>query len=289
MVGQGSCLDRYDEVYVLKLYTAAWLPHLDRILKLIRHHLRPRSVVLRLSRNIEAVAREHSLSDGQVILGNPVEGPAQFEENGLRFEADVLKGQKTGFFLDQRDNRQQVRQLARGRQVLNVFSHAGGFSVYAAAGGAASTIDLDISGHALASAKRNMRLNHSLVDVANCSHATVKANAFDWLSNAPESGFDLVVIDPPSLAKKESEKAGALKSYHQLAMHGMRLLRRDGVLVCASCSAHVSAEEFFATVRVATQSHGSHVNEMFTTKHAPDHPATFPEAHYLKCIYLRRS
>ena len=102
-------------------------------------------------------------------------------ETGLRFEADVVRGQKTGFFLDQRDNRRQVESLAAGRQVLNAFSFSGGFSLYAARGGATVVTDLDLSAHAVAGARRNFQLNQSLATVASCRHEAVQADAFSWL------------------------------------------------------------------------------------------------------------
>lgn len=285
----GLVLDRYEECAVLKVYSACWLPHRDRLRVLIDHHLHPRHLVLRLSRNIRQAAEGLHLSDGQMLQGGAVSNPVVFRENGLSFEADVLRGQKTGFFLDQRDNRQRVRELSRGRDVLNVFSHAGGFSVYAAAGGATSTVDLDISGHALDAARRNMILNRNKPNVSSCAHNTVKADAFEWLARQPASGFDLVVIDPPSLARRESEKPGAITAYKNLADAGIRLLRPGGILVSASCSAHVAAEEFFDTVRQVARRSTEPVRELQTTQHAPDHPATIPEAHYLKCIFLKRS
>jgi 23S rRNA (cytosine1962-C5)-methyltransferase len=208
-----------------------------------------------------------------------------FLESGLHFEADVLRGQKTGFFLDQRENRRRVESLARNRDVLNAFSFSGGFSVYAARGGARSVTDLDISTHALESARRNFALNQAVVK--NCRHETIQADAFDWLAANSNQKFDLIILDPPSLAKREAERAGAIRAYGKLARHGIAHLRPGGILVAASCSAHVSNEEFFAMLREIARDSGRKFQEMQTTAHAPDHPATFPEAHYLKCIYLR--
>src|ERR1035437_2271083 len=133
----GLVLDRYDQTLVLKLYTAAWLPRLEEITGLITTRLCPDRIVLRLSRNIQKLAQQQGgKADGQVLLGPPLDGPVTFLETGLRFEVDVVRGQKTGFFLDQRENRRQVEALARGREVLNAFSFSGGFSLYAARGGA---------------------------------------------------------------------------------------------------------------------------------------------------------
>jgi len=292
----GLVLDRYDSTFALKLYTAAWLPWLERIRKLILDSINPERIVLRLSRNIQAAAAEHAesetsapkgLRDGQIIHGPALDGVVTFLETGIRFESDVLRGQKTGFFLDQRENRQRVETFAAGADVLNAFSFSGGFSLYAARGGAKSVTDLDISAHALAAAERNFKLNLAHPNVARCKHNAVQADVFEWIERAKAAQFDVVIIDPPSLAKRETERAGAIQAYGKLAANGIRLVRPRGVLVAASCSAHVSAEEFFTAVRAAARNSGRRFEELGTTGHAPDHAATFPEAQYLKCIYLR--
>ncbi|HEY3167499.1 MAG TPA: class I SAM-dependent methyltransferase, partial [Candidatus Binatia bacterium] len=210
-----------------------------------------------------------------------------FLESGLCFEADVVQGQKTGFFLDQRENRRAVESLALDRDVLNAFSFTGGFSVYAARGGARSVTDLDISRSALAEARRNHALNRHLANIASCRHEMIRADAFEWIEQGPKLGFDLVILDPPSLAKRESERSRAIQAYCKLANGASLRLKRGGILVAASCSAHVSEEEFFTAVRQAMKASGRKVTELRTTNHGSDHPATFPEAHYLKCIYLR--
>jgi 23S rRNA (cytosine1962-C5)-methyltransferase len=245
-------------------------------------------IVLRLSRNIQdAAKRQFKFTDGQILRGPPLDGPVVFLENGLKFEADVLSGQKTGFFLDQRENRRIVETLAHGRAVLNAFSFSGGFSLYAARGGAKSVTDLDISAHALEASRRNFQLNHSLRAIANCPQKTIQADAFEWLANAPAKQFDLVILDPPSLAKREQERAGAIRAYGRLAEMGIRCLRPKGILLAASCSAHVSADEFFEAVRRTAAKSGQKFAEMQTTRHAADHPASFKEAKYLKAIYLK--
>ena len=210
-----------------------------------------------------------------------------FLESGLRFEADVRRGQKTGFFLDQRENRRRVETLARGRTVLNAFSFSGGFSLYAVRGGAKSVTDLDISNHALASAKRNFQLNQGEPTVAACQHESIQADAFDWLAGNAGRQFDLIVLDPPSLAKRETERAGAIRAYAKLAESGLNHLSPGGILVACSCSAHVSAEEFFKAVEQAARGAGRNFIGLQTTRHSPDHPATFPEAEYLKALYLK--
>ena len=314
----GLVLDRYDATLVLKLYTAAWLPRLGKLSALVWAQLKPERIILRVSRNVGRLLDPGSTSnarprrragaaasmdptsgslpapaaadrprDGEVLLGPPPEGPVTFLETGLRFEADVLRGQKTGFFLDQRDNRRNVESLAGGRRVLNAFSFSGGFSLYAARGGAASVTDLDISAHALAGARRNFALNGSNPAIAHCAHECAQADALDWLRAGRRRQFDLIVLDPPSFAKREAERPAAIRAYEKLAGLAIQRLARGGILVACSCSAHVTAAEFFAAVRRSAAGSKRPFDEMRTTSHAPDHPATFREADYLKAIYLR--
>ena len=283
----GLVLDRYDRTFVLKLYTAAWLPRLEEISQLISSVLPCERVVLRLSRNIGTVAETRfSRRDGQVLIGSPPGGPIIFQETGLSFEADVLHGQKTGFFLDQRENRRLVESLAQGRSVLNAFSFTGGFSLYAARGGARSVTEVDISPHALAGSKRNWELNRAETNVARCEREAVQADVFEWLGKT-RTKFDLIILDPPSLAKRETERAGAIRAYGQLAGLGIARLNPQGVLLAASCSAHVDAEEFFMAVLQVAAKSGRKFTELQRAGHAPDHPARFTEMEYLKAIYLR--
>src|SRR5664279_266061 len=282
----GLVLDRYDTTFVLKIYTAAWLSRLDEILALFKEKIPCERIVLRLSRNIQTVAERRAppRRDGQIVFSQLAEtwlgAPIIFLENGLRFEADVLRGQKTGFFLDQRENRREVETLARGRRVLNAFSFSGGFSVYAARGGAKSVTDLDISAHALESAKRNFALNKNFPGVAACRHETVQADTFEWLAAGGEK-VDLIVLDPPSLAKRATEREGAIRAYERLNSQSIEKLAHAGILVAGSCSAHVSAVEFFDAVRRAAAKSGRKFTEFKTLQHPPDHPATFKEAEYL--------
>lgn len=277
----GLVLDRYGPAAVLKLYTAAWFPHLPDVLAAVGEALPGSGVVLRLSRNIAAQAAQAGLQDGQVLQG-AVPERVVFRESGLRFWADVRRGQKTGFFLDQRENRRRVERLSHGRAVLNAFSFSGGFSLYAARGGAASVTSLDISPHALREAHENFALNPELLS----PHTTVQADVFEYLRE-PGPDFDLVVLDPPSLARRAAEREGALRAYARLTRSGIARVRPGGALLSASCTAQVSAEAFVALVLAEAQASGRAFGVLEQTGHAPDHPAAFPEAHYLKAVYLQ--
>lgn len=284
----GLVLDRYARTLVLKLYTAAWLPRLGELTALFKESLLPERIVLRLSRNIQDLAQaQFQAADGTVIAGPNLAGPVTFLENGLRFEAEVLRGQKTGFFLDQRENRRRVEALAANRRVLNTFSFSGGFSLYAARGGARAATDLDLSAHALDSGRRNFQLNAELSAVAACPREAVRADAFEWLNAHSGRKFELIVLDPPSLARREAERGAAIRAYQRLASLGIAHLSSGGILVACSCSAHVTAPEFFTAVRAAARESGRSFQELETVGHAADHPATFKEAEYLKAIYLR--
>jgi 23S rRNA (cytosine1962-C5)-methyltransferase len=279
-------LDRYAETLVLKLYSAVWLPRLREIQEMIAAALSPAALVLRYSRNMAQTAqRDFGMHEG--VLYGATDDTVVFNENGLKFEAEVIRGQKTGFFLDQRENRKRVGQQAAGAEVLNAFSFSGGFSLYAAQGGAKQVTDLDISMHALAAGDRNFALNRGIRAVGSCHREKIQADAFAWLADGPRAQFDLVVVDPPSLAKRESERAGGIAAYERLVVSALRRVRRGGVLVAASCSAHVSAEEFFAAVDRAALPWNT--RKLWTTRHAADHAVNFREGEYLKCVALKCS
>jgi 23S rRNA (cytosine1962-C5)-methyltransferase len=284
----GLVLDRYADALVLKLYSAGWLPHLPTLQGLFETTFPTLPVVLRLSRNIREATSRAGLEDGMVWKGTLAVERQIFLENGLRFYADIRRGQKTGFFLDQRDNRHKVGALANRSDVLNAFSFSGGFSLSAARGGARSVVSLDISEHALSEARENFALNQGVPAVAACRHETVQADVFEWFRTSGNSRrFGLVIVDPPSLAKRETERARAIVAYRQLAASAIGTVAAGGLLVSASCSGHVSGPEFFGAVRAAGTASGRRWMELETTEHPPDHPAGFPEAKYLKCIYLR--
>jgi 23S rRNA (cytosine1962-C5)-methyltransferase len=300
----GLVVDRYEATLVVKLYSLAWLPWLADLRAALEGVLRnvpgtceapgtwqppgTSSIVLRLSRELVGQPeRLYGLSDGVALAGPPTDGPVQFSENGLRFEADVLRGQKTGFFFDQRDNRARVEKLAAGRRVLNVFAYSGGFSLYAARGGAAAVTSLDSSAPALAAAERNFDLNRQLPAVAACRHTILVADAFAGLADLRQRGerYDLVIVDPPAFAKQADEVGAAVRRYEQLTGLALGVLAPGGTLVMASCSSRVAAATFFAAVNRAATQAGRPLVEIDRTGHPIDHPIHFPESAYLKCLY----
>ena len=284
----GLIIDRYDNTYVLKLYTTAWVPHLSFLLRGLTAVAQPKRVVLRLSRFVQRQTDAlYGLAEGQLLLGKPLKNGVRFLENGLYFEADVVQGQKTGFFLDQRDNRARVEPLAAGKRVLNVFAYTGGFSLYAARGGAKEVVSLDMSQPALANAMRNFKLNRAHERVAVAEHELLVGDAFLTMKQliANRRRFEMVIIDPPAFAKRKEEVERAVSAYGRLVRLGLRLLRPGGILVMASCSSRVGAEQFFEVVHKAAVGAGRPLQEIERTGHAIDHPISFPEGAYLKCLF----
>lgn len=284
----GMVIDRYADTAVIKLYSLAWFPHLATIVEALVALLPLRSVLLRLSRNIQAdVQAEFGLQDGDVVWGTAVNAPVQFLENGLTFSADVINGQKTGFFLDQRDNRQKVGDLSKQKSVLNVFAYTGGFSLYALRGGASHVVSLDLSKPALEMAHENVLLNGFSAE----RHETAVGDAFDLMAEFKEQKrrFDVVVIDPPSFAKRKSEVNRAMSAYRKLVRLGVQLVHHRGTLVMASCSSRIQAEPFFELVHDAAWAGKRPLTELERTQHALDHPITFKEAAYLKCLFAEVS
>ncbi len=283
----GLIVDRYADTLVVKLYTLAWLPHLLDIsegLKIVQPFER---LVLRLSRNIQALATHYRLHDGQALIGDKPAEPIIFLENGLYFAADVIHGHKTGHFFDQRENRAQVRELSSGRRVLDVFSYTGGFSVYAAAGGATSVASLDISAPAMEATKSNLALNQGNSHIAALQHTPIVNDVFVGLArlHLEHLKFDIVIVDPPSFAKKQAEVERALSAYRQLTRLALNVLHDEGILVMASCSSQIKSDVFFKTVIGEVKAMGAHPDEIARTSHALDHPFTFPEGEYLKCLF----
>lgn len=286
----GLVVDRYEDTLVIKLYSEAWLAHLADVLPALQTVYPTERWVLRLSRYLQKHPA-YGLEDGQVLKGEPFEPPLTFQEYGLTFAADVLKGHKTGFFFDQRENRRLAATYAEGQRVLDVFSYNGGFSLHAAAAGAFSVLSMDISTHALASAGHNMALNTDRAEVRECQHETMAADAFEGLSKLHAAGrtFEVVIVDPPSFAQNQGDVEKALGAYSKLTALALRVTEPGGLLVMASCSSRVSPDAFYATVHNAAIRAEKPLYEIERTGHAPDHPVpdSFPEGRYLKCLFAR--
>ncbi len=278
----GFIADVYNKVLVIKLYSHIWFPYLNWMIPCLIEIVNCDAVVLRLSRTLQSKGATFNLHDGQVIFGDLENEVVIFKEHGVLFSANVIKGHKTGYFLDHRHNRRRVGELSYNKTVLDVFSYAGGFSVHALHGGAKKVTSLDISRQALEMAQENASLN-----THEGTHDIIIADAFEGLQSLinQKKTFDIVVIDPPSFAKRENEISRAKKSYAKLAKLGAQLVNSNGILVLASCSSRIIAEDFFKISEEHILSAGRSFEVQEKTYHDIDHPVNFTEGAYLKCGY----
>jgi len=210
----------------------------------------------------------------------------EIKENGLTFLVDLAGGQKTGYFLDQRENRLALRGLAEGARVLDCFCHTGTFSVYAAFFGATSVLGIDISAEALETARRNAARN-GLEKI--CTFR--EGNAFDELRAMDRAGerFDLIILDPPAFTKSKETVEGAVRGYKEINLRAMKLLPPGGFLVTCSCSYHMQEELFLEVLMDAARDTGRQLRLVELRRQAKDHPVlpASPETHYLKCAVLQ--
>lgn len=205
-------------------------------------------------------------------------------ENGLRFNIDWLRGQKTGFFVDQRDNRSLLEHYSRGRRVLNMFCYTGGFSVYALRGGAVKVDSVDSSAKAISLTEANVAMNFG----PDAPHSAYAVDAFKYLDSTPEGSYDLIVLDPPAFAKHRNALRNALRGYQRLNAAGIAKVAPGGIVFTFSCSQAVSREQFRLAVFSAAAQTGRRVRILHQLTQAADHPVNIyhPEGEYLKGLIL---
>ena len=278
----GLVVDRYADSLVVRLDTLAWLPHLRSVLAPLIELTEPERIVMRASRRISS-SLPTGLHDGATLLGDPPTGEITFRENGLIFEADIERGQKTGHFLDQRANRLLVGERCRDADVLDVFCNTGGFSVHAAAGGARSVHSVDLSPHAIDATSRHMELNRAEREFST-DHTTAVADAFDALESLVDrrARFDVAIVDPPSFAPNAASVPGARRAYRRLTALAIQLLGSGGTLFQASCSSRIEAIDFHDLIADELDMAGFKATDEVRTAHTIDHPIAFPEGAYLK-------
>lgn len=275
----GLTVDRYGPYLSVQFTSKAlYAAHRDPILGALQEAVQPAGIVLRTEKGI-LDEEGLELRDG-VLDGAVPEEPFEIDEGGLRFGVDLRTGHKTGFYLDQRENRARVARYAAGRSVADVCCYTGGFGLYAAAAGAAAVVGVDASQRTLDLAGANARRNGlSGTDFE-------RGDAFRWLEAAAEEGrrFGLVVLDPPRFARSRRGVPSALKAYERLNTLALRCLEPGGVLATFSCSGRVSAEAFAEAVGRASARAGRPLRILERLGQAPDHPvqATCPETTYLK-------
>lgn len=281
----GVTLDVYAGTGVLDLSTEgteAWAPALERE---ARRAFDLETLIVRRT----GASRDAGSTRGSQAPDDALPGRVAFRENGLRFFADYGSGQKTGFFLDQRENRARLRALASGRRVLNLFSYTGGFSVAALAGGAAQAVDVDASAGALELASEHRRANGFDSGPADFTRADV----FEDLRRRVAEGetWDAVVCDPPAFAKKRGDVDRAARGYKDINRLAMRLVAPEGILLTCSCSGAIDPTLFQQIVFAAEIESGAAFSLFARQGAGPDHPVAIdcPEGEYLKGMWLVRT
>ena len=220
---------------------------------------------------------------GSAWLEGGVEVPVLVKENNVAFEVDFIDGQKTGFFVDQRDNRELLKTYSKGKNVLNTFCYTGGFSVYAAAGGAALVDSVDISKDAVALAGKNMELNFPAFN-----HNTIAADCFDFLGEIEKDHYDIIVLDPPAFAKSAKAVANACRGYKQINLKAFRKIKKGGLVFTYSCSQNIDKDLFQKIVFGAAADAHRNVRIIHQMHQPADHPINIyhPEGEYLKGLVL---
>ncbi len=275
----GLVVDRYDDAIVFQIATAGLDAMREEIVTALREVFSPNSLV---ERSDMPSRKEEGLSDVRcnlVPIGTRVR-TVEFQECGLHFFADVLEGQKTGFFLDQKDTRQAVRRLASGRKVLNLFSYTGATGIAAMAGVAVCVHNVDESASALEGCAKHATMN----GISASNFTTERADIFQWLATKRDMAYDMVMVDPPALIKSAKDAEEGRKAYHFLNRAAMRLVGDGGILVSSSCSHYLLEEDLAFILRRASVQAGVWLKVLSVTRQSADHPASvyFPEAAYLK-------
>ena len=237
-----------------------------------------------LRNNDDAIRIKEGMTCFTKVLHGELPGETIISENGVKLAVDVRGGQKTGYFLDQKDNHLFLRQFCRDARVLDCFSYIGGFALNAAVGGAREVTAVDISESAVELIRRNAALNGAQINA-------VCANCFDFLRAQVKAGekYDVVVLDPPAFTKAHANMANACRGYKEIALSAMRLLPAGGVLATHSCSYHMPEDVFVNTVLSAAQDLHRQVRVITLRRQDIDHPvlAGYPESHYLKSLWLQ--
>ncbi len=280
----GLIVDRYADYLAVQPTALAISRRLNVLVPILVDLVQPRGIVIRNERGVTQLEGV-DVPEGP-YWGQPPDGPIFITEHGIRYGVDLTAGQKTGFYVDQRDNRRAAAAYCHGKRVLDMFCYSGGFAVSAAVlGGAREVVAVDTSEKAISLARANADLN----GVANLHFQT--GDAFHTLDQLVADGerFGTVILDPPKFARSRARLDDALMAYHRLNLMGVLALERGGTLVTCSCSGHVTREDFLHMLSGVAQRSGREIQILEQRGAAPDHPvsATCLETEYLKCFICR--
>ncbi len=281
----GLIIDIYHEVAVLQTHHNGFHPYIHFICEALLKVFQDKIQII--FHRDESLSRNHNSESGKFIYNSSsVPTPSvTISENGYSFEVDYMKGQKTGFFLDQKDNRVISESLAKGRNVLNCFCFTGGFSIYAGGGGATSVTSIDVSQSALQILNKNIEINK---DHIKAHFETLKADVMEYLKEVKPGQFDLMIVDPPAFAKTLSKRHNAIMAYKRLNSMAISKIKKGGIILTFSCSQVVDTELFTHTITAAAMESGREVRIAGRLSQAPDHPVNIfhQETSYLKGLLL---
>ena len=278
-------IDKFGEHFVIQTLALGMDLWKDAIVTSLREIFRSEKIY---ERNDVAVRELEGMVQQKGFLSEVFDTKIIIRENGLLFEADLENGQKTGYFLDQQDNRRAIRHIVKDADVLGAFCYTGSFEVHAGHYGARSVLGLDISENAVSQAQRNARLNglEEKIRFEAC-------NAFDALKkwSRETKKFDVVMLDPPAFTKSRENIGKAISGYKEINLRGMKLLRSGGFLVTSSCTNLVSPELFLDTIRSAARDAGKKIRQVIYQAQSPDHPIVWglENTHYLKFLIVEVS
>ena len=284
----GLVVDRFEDVVVFQIAIAALDQVRDNLIQAITNVLAPKVLI---ERSDSASRGEEGLEDVVAVHIGLDPGSVKFLENNISFFAEPLKGQKTGFFLDQKDLRKWILEhptIFSGANVLNVFSYTGATGIAAAKSGASHVTNIDSSEFVLEGCQKNATANNISLELFE----TQKDDAFQFLGNAEEASYDVVIVDPPALIKSKRDSEEGKKAYHFLNRAAMKLVKDDGVLITSSCSHFLNEDDFQFLLRRGSVQSNTRLETLAMIRQAEDHPSSiyFPESGYLKsfCFQVRR-
>lgn len=277
----GLIVDVYDTTVVLSVTTAGMEKQKEHVIDALISQLKPAVIYEQSqgrSRSLEGLENSAGF-----LRGNDSSGPVVIKENGLQFTVDFIGGQKTGFFLDQRINREKISEICRNARVLNCFAYTGAFSVYCAAAGAKQVVSLDISNTACAAARDNLQRN----GYSSETHPVVETDVFAYLRNMTDT-FDLIILDPPAFAKTRKDVNRASRGYKEINLQALKRLVPGGILATFSCSNFMDEDLFCKIVLGAGRDAGVDLKVLARLEAGPDHPVALghPEGRYLKGLLL---
>lgn len=279
----GLTIDKYEDYYVIQSLALGIEKYKDMVVKILKEDFKAKGIYERSDAKVREL---EGLSQTTGFLSEPFNTMVQITENGVKYNVDLANGQKTGFFLDQKENRKAIHKICKDKDVLDCFTHTGSFALNAGIAGARSVIGIDVSQHAVDFAKENAKLNN-LDDKVTF----ICENAFDLLPKWSFEGkqFDVVILDPPAFTKSKDTVKGAMRGYKEINLRGIKMVKPGGFLVTCSCSHFMTPELFKEAIFKAGKDAKRTLRQVEFRTQAPDHPILWSkeESYYLKFYILQ--